>query len=50
MGNFDVNVDLTNERHKNDELVNEMKKKVSKTEKFEKLTEISENNGRHQRK
>ena len=31
---------ITNERHKNDEPLDEMNKRVSKTEKFEKLTEI----------
>ena len=30
----------TNGRHKNDEFVDEMKKNVQKTKKFEKLTEI----------
>ena len=41
---------MTNGRDKNDELVDEMKRKVSKTEKFEKLTEIFRINGRQQRK
>ena len=41
-------MNMTNGRHKNDELVDEMKKKVSKTEKFEKLTKFF--NGRQQRK
>ena len=31
---------MTNGRHKNDELVDENEKNVSRTEKFEKLTEI----------
>ena len=33
-------MNMTNRRHKNDELVDENEKNVSKTEKFDKLTEI----------
>ena len=33
-------MNITNRRHKSDESVNETKKKVSKTGKFEKLREI----------
>ena len=33
-------MNVTNGRHRNDDLVDVMKKKMSKTEEFEKLTEI----------
>ena len=41
---------MTNERHKNDESLDEMNKTVSKTEILKSLQKISENNGRQQRK
>ena len=41
---------ITNGRHKNDESLDDINKRVSKTENFEKLTEIFRNNGRQQRK
>ena len=40
MANLGKRVNMINGRHKNDESVDEMKNKVSKTEKFEKLIEI----------
>ena len=40
MANIGKSMNMTNGRHKNDELVDENEKNVSKTEKFEKLTEI----------
>ena len=41
---------MTNRRQKNDESVDEMNKRVSKTEKFEKLSEILRKQYRQQRK
>ena len=41
---------MTNGRHENEESLDEINKRVSKTVNFEKLQKFSENNGRHQRK